>query len=319
MAHVSSWLLTGVACLMLAASSAEASDKSSARPNVISVPKGPGSISGLGESFEADLYSGSARESIPIALPPGTGGLTPSLSLSYDSGFGNGPLGIGWSLGLSSIQVQTEKGLPRYEGNDRFLLDGAEIVQVGNGVYRLKNEGRYLRARRVEEHWEVDAPDGRKLIYGRSASARVESGSQVFRWALEEVADVFGSRIAYTYRKDLAELYLAEIAYNKRTGTAKNRVALEYEARPDVVADYRARFRVATALRLKSIGVFAQEKLVRRYRLSYDESNGFSRLARVTQVGNDDRTALPDVTFRYTSLAAESPAPVSMRVDEVQG
>jgi hypothetical protein len=66
-------------------------------------------MEGLGESFEANLNSGSVRETVKIALPPGTAGL--SLALSYDSGQGNGVVGIGWSLGVSTIQVQTEKGL----------------------------------------------------------------------------------------------------------------------------------------------------------------------------------------------------------------
>jgi len=52
------------AVLGLGPSLAFASDKSSTRPNVISVPSGPGSITGLGESFEANLNS---RVLLPLA------------------------------------------------------------------------------------------------------------------------------------------------------------------------------------------------------------------------------------------------------------
>jgi hypothetical protein len=134
--RASTWLALAlvVAC---ATSPAAADDKSSTRPNVISVPKGPGSMEGLGESFEANLSSGSVRETVKIALAPGTAGLTPSLALSYDSGQGNGPLGIGWSLGVSTIQVQTEKGLPRaYDGTElppRRGRDRARWVGASTG------------------------------------------------------------------------------------------------------------------------------------------------------------------------------------------
>jgi RHS repeat-associated protein len=309
-------MITHAAAALLAAAlalPAAAADKSSSRPGVISVPRGPGSIEGLGESFEANLNAGSVRETVPIALPPGTNGLAPSLALAYDSGFGNGPLGIGWSLGVSTVQVQTEKGLPRYDGTDRFLLDGAELVPVGGGVYRLKHEGRFVRVRRAGDGWQVDAPDGRTLRYGLSAEARVEApraggATATFSWALEEVVDLFGNRIVYSYVKDRGQSYLAAIAYNVRPGAAENRVDLEYEPRPDPLTDYRPRFAVTTAQRLRRISVFGQKRLVRRYVLDYDEATGVSLLASVRQVGTDDRTALPPVRFWYSPFTPQTAA-----------
>lgn len=293
-----------------------AADKSSARPGVISVPSGPGSVAGLGESFTPNLNTGSARESLPLELPPGTAGLTPSLALTYDSGAGNGPLGIGWSLGLSTLQLQTEKGLPRYDGEDVLLLDGAELVPLGAGTYRLKNEGRFVRVRREAEHFEVDAPDGSTMVYGLSSTARV-AGSVggvpvVFAWALERVVDRFGNEIHYAYVKDRGQLYLEAIDYNVRPGAAQNRVELAYEARPDALADYRARFGVVTGRRLNRITTFALGQPVRRYDLTYDEANGLSLLSSVTAVGRDGTTALPPVRFWYSRLDGLA-TPVAMR------
>jgi hypothetical protein len=107
-------------------------------------------------------------------------------------------------------------------------------------VYRLKNEGQFVRVRRGGDHWEVDSPDGKTLRYGVSSEARVESASGTFSWALEDVLDRFGNRIAYTYQKDGGEPYLVRIDYNLRPGAAENRVVLEYEQRPDPIEDGRA-------------------------------------------------------------------------------
>src|SRR5512135_2369509 len=95
----------------------------------ISLPKGGGAIRGIGEKFVANPVTGTGSMTVPIATSPGRSGFGPQLSLSYDSGAGNGPFGLGWSLSLPSITRKTDKGLPQYrdsEESDVFILSGAE-------------------------------------------------------------------------------------------------------------------------------------------------------------------------------------------------
>ena len=78
---------------------------------------------------------------MPIATSPGRSGFGPQLSLTYDSGAGNGPFGFGWSLSLPSITRKTDKGLPQYrdaEESDVFILSGAEDLVP---VYRQDPDG----------------------------------------------------------------------------------------------------------------------------------------------------------------------------------
>src|SRR6266568_2916393 len=95
----------------------------------ISLPKGGGAIRGIGEKFGANPVTGTGSMTVPIATSPGRSGFGPQLSLSYDSGAGNGPFGLGWNLSLPAITRKTDKGLPRYvddEESDVFILSGAE-------------------------------------------------------------------------------------------------------------------------------------------------------------------------------------------------
>ena len=64
----------------------------------ISLPKGGGAIRGIGEKFAANPVTGTGSMTVPLAISPGRSGFGPQLSLSYDSGAGNGPFGFGWSL-----------------------------------------------------------------------------------------------------------------------------------------------------------------------------------------------------------------------------
>lgn len=286
-----------------------AADKSGVSPNTISLPKGPGSIEGLGESFQPTLNTGTAKYGIALKVPPGAAGQTPRLSLSYEGGGGNGPLGFGWNLHLPMIQRRTDKGTPLYEGESPpTILDDwtarytsfinemkEDLVPRADGYFFCRNEGAFVRYRRTNDYWQGTLPDGTRLEFGASPMARISAGTnRVFCWMLEREADTHGNTILYSYTnfpglENTNQIYLAEIRYGPGAPPWANFhfVRFEYEDRADWFEDCRAGFQIRTGKRLASILIGTQgptlaghaqgdfngdgsaDNLVRRYELRY--------------------------------------------------
>jgi hypothetical protein len=80
----------------------------------LELPKGGGAIRGIGETFEVNAVTGTGSISVPLPITPGRGGFSPQLALSYNSGGGNSPFGLGWDMGVPSISRKTDKRLPTY-------------------------------------------------------------------------------------------------------------------------------------------------------------------------------------------------------------
>ncbi|MGA9767584.1 MAG: SpvB/TcaC N-terminal domain-containing protein [Blastocatellia bacterium] len=203
----------------------------------ISLPKGGGAIRGIGEKFAANPVTGTGSVSMPIPTSPGRSGFGPQLSLAYDSGVGNGPFGLGWSLLLPSITRKTDKGLPQYrdaEESDVFILSGAEdlvpvllpngkrfedsISVVGYTIhrYRPRIEGLFARIERWtnlqtgETHWRSITRDNITTLYGKDNNSRIfdpddsdpEHPNRIFSWLICESYDDKGNAIRYQYKAE---------------------------------------------------------------------------------------------------------------------
>ena len=213
---------------------ATAGQSSSAIPS-ISLPKGGGAIRGIGEKFAANPVTGTGSLNVPISTTPGRSGFGPQLSLSYDSGSGNGPFGFGWSLSLPSITRKTDKGLPRYQDADEsdvFILSGAEdlvpVLIEGNNVpdrtvddvkykikqYRPRIEGLFARIEQWtnttsgEMHWRSISKDNITTLYGKTDESRIGDladtvdSKRVFSWLICESYDDKGNAIYYKYKAE---------------------------------------------------------------------------------------------------------------------
>ena len=197
------------------------SDKSGISSEIISLPQGGGALHGLGEKFSADLHHGTGNLSVPIVVPAGRNGFEPQLVLGYSTGAGNGPFGLGWTLGVPGVSRRTARGVPRYdEDGDIYILSGAEdLVAVagrfpGRVRYRPRTEGLFALIERQldasDDFWEVRSKDGLISIYGTpgrrgddpAALTDPDHMTHVFAWRLTETRDPFGNRIVYEYRSD---------------------------------------------------------------------------------------------------------------------
>lgn len=256
-----------------------AAPKTGVSPQTISLPTGPGSIEGLGASFEPQLNTGTAAYAVSFALPPGRHGLAPRLGAAYSGGHGNGVLGIGWSLtGIDFVERQSDKGLPTYDGTsswkgtDTFVTSsGEELVPLSDGSFRAENEGGFRRYQfdPVTNRWTCEERDGTKRVFGAVAGARIENGSgpggapRTFRWYVTSVEDTNGNRVEFfhrTFPDSPGMVYVDRVEYGSHAVTpvtGRQVVLFTYETatRPDPFSDFRSGFEMTMGRRLARVDV----------------------------------------------------------------
>jgi RHS repeat-associated protein len=180
--------------------------------------------------------SGQATYTIPLQVPPGRNGIEPRLALAYNSGAGNGYLGMGWGLTGLSVITRCPKTIAQdgetsgitYTAEDRFCLDGNRLVPVNTNVpygeaveYRTEMET-FSRIRAHDEgafgepgSFQVWTKDGRILTYDfrvggntplSDKGVRVPNFSETDStqlhtqsWLLTTVEDRFGNAMRISY------------------------------------------------------------------------------------------------------------------------
>ncbi|MCG8458080.1 MAG: FG-GAP-like repeat-containing protein [Holophagales bacterium] len=152
------------------------------------------------------------------------------------------------------MSLRTDKGIPRYDGGDRFVLSaGEELVPKydpletkgetewvpdqrrevdpvnGGGfrvvAYRPRVESNFART----EHWiaedgsgsfwQVRDRDDRLSVYGRSAETRIADPAdprRIFRWLIESSVDAHGNEVRYVYKQENDQGLPAEVGDHGR-------------------------------------------------------------------------------------------------------
>jgi RHS repeat-associated protein len=252
---------------------------------------------------------GAATYEIPITVPPGRRGVEPSLSLSYSSKAGGGPLGMGWSLsGLSSIhrcpQTLAQDGRQRkvsYDNSDRLCLDGQRLVCTNCSADNA-NYGTAGRVYRTEldsfsqvtqsatdltsasTSFTVRTKSGDTLTYGTDASSRnTPSGASApLAWLIKRRSDPAGNYLTHTYTEAAAgETLISRIEYTGFDGAGgallpTRSVRFDYGDRPagsgignDLNSSYLSGALTLQTKRIVAIRTFVDETRIRTYKMGY--------------------------------------------------
>jgi RHS repeat-associated protein len=270
----------------------------------LKLPSGPGSVRGLSDDAQPALFTGEVQYSVPIELPGAIRGFRPSLDLKYSGELGNGPLGIGWSIGIPQVRRSLRLGVPSYTASDEVELvgiaGGGRLVALPDGSYRVEGKGNAVKVEQsgagVLMSYVVHDAAGVVYRFGSTGTSRQAGSLGTQAWLLDTVTDLAGQQIFFRYTRVDKELYLSSILWGPNQIYRAN---LTYESRGDVVVSFRRGYRVATGQRLRRIDVTKAGAPLRSYQLAYDQSFPVSRLASVTQLGSDGTTALPTLSFSY--------------------
>lgn len=203
--------------------------------------------------FQVDT-NGAANYTIPLTVPPGTGGLQPNLQLAYNHQAGNGISGVGWALtGLSKIErcpaTDAQDGFNcgvHFDGNDRFCLDGQRLIRVDEpqadgGECLVEPDGDlYFEDGAIyhteKESWSrvvavgtcVSGPCG--FVVTRQDGSTLEFGSPQVD---SDAADPSGARVWAVDATDTeTRLGVRVWALNRQTDTTGNSLTASYTQAP---------------------------------------------------------------------------------------
>lgn len=261
--------------------------------------------------------SGSAQYSIPVSCPNG-GGLTPSVSISYNSqNTAYGLAGYGVDLnGFSSI-TRGEKNLFNNNGNiqgisytdsDFLYLDGKRLI-LKSGTY-FKEGAEYClegapftvviaHGSQNSSWFEVRTTDGKTYRYGESENSKIAvtsaSGtSSVASWHISRMEDIYGNYVTYNYSIINLFAYPTSIDYGMnaiKNRSITNTIQFEYEdlenkALPFTINGHTGQI----GRRLKTISTSCNGSKFRTYRFTYDSGidNCNIRYDRLTRIQEEN-------------------------------
>lgn len=273
--------------------------------------------------------SGAATYSIPIVVPPGTGGMHPKITLDYNSQGGNGIAGVGWTIGgLLSIsrcpQTPAQDGAGhRYSvaiwPSDRFCVDGQRLDAITTGdpghpgaEYRIEREA-FTKVTGADWYgagvskFTAWTKDGQTMDFAHTTDSKIEvdNRSTLRVWPVNKIRDTASNYMDVVYGKDKPSSDFWPTRINYTGNTAKGlspyaSVRFEYTDRSDTVRQYAAGSPVRTLKRLSKIKTYVGETQVSEYRLTYDTSPASQR-PRLTslQLCDASSNCLPATTFAY--------------------
>ncbi|MEW5871106.1 MAG: hypothetical protein AB1894_17660 [Chloroflexota bacterium] len=193
------------------------------------------------EAFQVSNFTGAASYSLSLWTPPGPGGLSPGLSLSYNSQVVESSppvkaqaswVGMGWSLDTGYIE-RTDLGAANPSDSFSIVYNGVSGVMAEdeNGYYHTPEEN-FWRIQFDEDNntWTAWDRQGTQYFFGDTAQTRstyparldgpcpeddgggIEPGGSIpsyiyetWRWSLHRVRNIYGQELQYSYVSDYQE------------------------------------------------------------------------------------------------------------------
>jgi RHS repeat-associated protein len=287
--------------------------------------------------------TGAATYTIPIWAPRGPNGLEPHIALVYNSQYGTGYLGIGWSLaGISSIYrcnlTYAQDGTPEpvaLSTSDGLCLDGQRLRltsgtqgEAGSTyqteVANFENVTAYGSAGNGPAYFVVQAPNGTQYEYGNTAgntsnSQVLASGtSTALQWYLDKVTDTSGNTMIFSYSTATGSAVPKAISwtptsYGATTYSYTMTFAYGTNAQPSSIHKYVAGTAVVNTNLLTSITIAYGGSTVKKYALTFTLSptTGREELTQVEECADDAQTnclAPTTMTYQNGGIGTETTA-----------
>lgn len=277
-----------------------------------------------------DQSTGSLLYEYPIKLPDGRAGMTPELSLKYNSRNATRPdslMGMGWETSIPYIVREPIEGTNNLYTKAYFSssLSGNLIATTDTSssqytLYRPESDdGSYLKYTYNNDNtWTMTGKDGRTYTFGGSSASRQDNPSdstKVYKWMVSKIVDPNGNEIDYTYTKDSGQIYPYQVTYTYNPSSpAVNSVTFAYTTPTLYGATvYNSGFAVTTYKLLNTITVSSTSgtyTTTDTYTMSYVDAQFLkqkllSTINRVYQFGHAVYTQNfnDNTTFSYSTKA----------------
>ncbi len=274
---------------------------------ILNLPSGGGSVSGSGSSFSVDLNTGTLNAALDFSLPAGPNGIMPQISLQYSASSGDGPFGIGWSLGTLTMlrKITPDFSSSSADATGTYSLTGVgDLVDMGSGRYRPTVDSTGQLIEFADGSWTVT--DNRDNSFTLGATANAQIGSPPAAWLLDSSSDSSGNTVKYTWLNDHGSLLPDTVTWGNY------QLIFQYENRPDTLisGSYGAPVRVTQRCNAIELHVTTEAvSLVRSWQLLYNDNGGLGRSLLITireqgHAADGTVIAAPDRSLAYTVSGA---------------
>lgn len=292
-----------------------------------STPTTNRSSPGIGETpgHLSVSLTGAAQYDIPIAVPSGSNGIAPEISLSYNSQVGNGIAGYGWNInGISSITRipstkfhDNEINEVNFNSFDRFALDGQRLI-LKTGIYGANGAEyeteKFSNLKIVSygtssfgssygpAYFVVHYPDGSIAHFGNSNDSRTELDYGITYWQNPQ-----GIRISYEYSTSYNTLSIKKIKYgNLYTSSTFNEIEFTYSTihngRWEQI--YVNQSNVVRSNILEKITSYSNGTRYRQYIIDHDETDlKYKRVISVVEESGNGASQHSMISFNYTDTS----------------